>query len=70
MQHGVLRASLLELHCMECRRVQPFEQPQCLDGHDEDCPEWVCVSCGCAVFTTVSQVLETEPADFRLRRSA
>ena len=35
--------------CATCRGDVSFEQPDCLDAHDEDCPEWVCVQCGDAV---------------------
>ncbi len=61
---------LAELHCWECRRIQVFEQPDCGDGHEADCPEWVCVSCGNAVFTRVSPVGGAEHAPVDLRRSA
>ena len=36
--------------CSTCRGDVSFEQPECLDSHDEECPEWVCVVCGEAVF--------------------
>src|ERR687895_596693 len=36
-------------HCSACGTERPFEQPPCLDGHGDDCPEWVCVDCGGAV---------------------
>ena len=32
--------------CATCLTETMFEQPECLDGHGVDCPEWVCVSCG------------------------
>jgi hypothetical protein len=32
--------------CATCRADVAFEQPPCVDGHDADCPEWVCVECG------------------------
>ncbi|HEX6498446.1 MAG TPA: hypothetical protein VF054_05370 [Micromonosporaceae bacterium] len=35
----------MELPCATCATITLFEQPPCLDGHDE-CPEWVCVRCG------------------------
>jgi hypothetical protein len=35
--------------CSTCRAEVAFEQPECLDGHDGDCPELVCVGCGDAV---------------------
>lgn len=36
-------------HCSACGTERPFEQPPCLDGHGDDCPEWVCVDCGDAL---------------------
>jgi len=36
------------LECTVCEEPRAFEQPPCSDAHD-DCPELVCVSCGCAV---------------------
>lgn len=65
--------SVVELHCMECRRVQPFEQPECVDTHGADCPEWVCIPCGSAVFAAVTPVDDTSAgavAPMALRRSA
>lgn len=35
--------------CTTCADEVAFEQPGCVDGHDSDCPEWVCVQCGDAV---------------------
>lgn len=37
-------------HCTTCAVETAFEQPGCLDGHAADCPEWVCVGCGDALF--------------------
>jgi hypothetical protein len=36
-------------HCSACGTERPFEQPPCLDGHGDDCPEWACVDCGGAL---------------------
>lgn len=36
------------LLCTVCDGLRAFEQPPCAESHD-DCPELVCVSCGCAV---------------------
>lgn len=55
----VLELHCIELHCMDCRRVRAFEQPECIDSHGADCPEWVCTSCGSAVFTSVSPLDQT-----------
>jgi hypothetical protein len=38
------------LSCPECRAERDFEQPLCADGHGADCPEWLCVECGCGLF--------------------
>ncbi len=35
--------------CSTCRCQQPFEAPDCADGHDLDCPDLACVECGEAV---------------------
>ena len=35
--------------CAICGAEQPFEQPECADGHGADCPEWVCAACGDAL---------------------
>jgi hypothetical protein len=35
--------------CSTCQDEVAFEQPECVDGHGWDCPEWVCVQCGDAV---------------------
>lgn len=36
-------------HCSACGTERPFEQPPCLDGHGDDCPEWACAECGGAL---------------------
>jgi hypothetical protein len=40
--------------CSTCQDDVLFEQPGCVDGHDLDCPEWVCVECGDAVLVGFS----------------
>ena len=35
--------------CTTCLTETMFEQPDCADGHEGDCPEWVCVTCGDAL---------------------
>jgi hypothetical protein len=42
-----------EIYCAVCGDEMLFEQPPCADGHD-DCPEWVCVACGTAIFGGVA----------------
>jgi hypothetical protein len=37
--------------CSGCSAEQPFEQPQCADGHGVDCPDWACSVCGYALVT-------------------
>jgi hypothetical protein len=32
--------------CSICQDEAVFDQPECVDGHGPDCPEWVCVQCG------------------------
>ncbi len=36
--------------CSTCRGDVTFERPECLEAPGADCPEWVCVQCGEAVF--------------------
>ena len=38
--------------CAICGAEQPFEQPECADGHGSDCPEWVCSACGDALLVS------------------
>jgi hypothetical protein len=40
-----------ESYCPECRSDELFEQPECLEEHGGDCPDWACVMCGYAIFT-------------------
>jgi hypothetical protein len=40
-----------ESYCPDCHSEQLFEQPECLDEHGTDCPDWACVTCGFAIFT-------------------
>jgi hypothetical protein len=40
--------------CPTCQSTQVFEQPECLDGHGADCPEWMCVVCGTALWVDVA----------------
>jgi hypothetical protein len=40
-----------ETYCPDCRLDQLFEQPQCIDDHGSDCPDWACTVCGFAIFT-------------------
>ena len=48
-------------YCSICAQETEFEQPPCVDGHGADCPEFVCVSCGAAVF------VGTVPAEVDVR---
>jgi hypothetical protein len=41
--------------CSTCRADVLFEQPDCVDEHGADCPEWVCVQCGDAVLVGFTQ---------------
>jgi len=43
--------------CTTCRADVVFEQPECLDGHDGDCPELACAGCGDAL------LVGAEPTD-------
>ena len=55
--------------CPECDQVRDFEQPPCIDGHDIDCPELACVSCGLAVFSGDAWAAVIYPTA-EIRRSA
>lgn len=61
---GPVTATIV-LFCGTCREEATFEQPECLDGHDSGCPEWVCIECGEAVllrFDPVGSDLRSAPA--------
>ena len=50
--------------CTICRGEMAFEQPDCVDEHGADCPEWVCVECGEAQivgFAVPEQVVLAHP---------
>jgi hypothetical protein len=50
--------------CVTCAADASFEQPECIDEHGVECPEWVCVECGDAFvvgFTDVGPVPAAEP---------
>jgi hypothetical protein len=32
--------------CATCGSDVTFEQPECIDEHEGECPEWACVRCG------------------------
>ena len=56
---------MIVLHCVGCRDEREFEQPPCVDGHD-DCPELACIECGLAVTLPwidelAAEVLEIAP---------
>lgn len=36
-------------HCTICSAERLFEQPPCVDAHDQNCPELLCVDCGAAL---------------------
>jgi hypothetical protein len=55
-------AVLETLDCATCGSAMPFESPECLDGHGDDCPDRVCVGCG--------YVLVVGPVPLAERRSA
>jgi hypothetical protein len=41
------------LYCAECGQERAFEEPPCVDGHGDDCPERACVECGFAVLVGI-----------------
>lgn len=51
--------------CVTCAADASFEQPECIDEHGVDCPEWVCVQCGDALvvgFLGDDETAAMEPA--------
>ena len=51
------------LQCPACVDERPFVQPDCVDGHAADCPEWMCLDCGTAVlqFPVSAGVVDDAP---------
>ncbi len=46
--------------CPTCRRRRLFEQPECVDGHGDACPEWLCTACGTALFADLAPWLDVD----------
>lgn len=44
-----LWAALETRECSVCASAMPFEVAPCADGHEEDCPDRVCLGCGTVV---------------------
>jgi hypothetical protein len=42
-------AALETRECSVCAAAMPFEVAPCADGHEEDCPDRVCLGCGAVV---------------------
>lgn len=61
---------LSDMLCPACLEVQSFEQAPCSDGHEADCPEWICTICGAAVFSGVSWSLTATAKGLTAKRSA
>lgn len=58
-------------YCAECTQERSFVQPECLDEHANDCPEWMCLDCGAAVLRVVTHdVPALRPLPRPLLRSA
>ncbi|MFP5347571.1 MAG: hypothetical protein ACLGIA_11150 [Actinomycetes bacterium] len=47
-------AALETWDCSTCGEPMPFETLPCADGHDEDCPDRVCVGCGAVLVAWVA----------------
>jgi hypothetical protein len=45
----VLVPALSTHHCAACGDERAFEQPPCVEGHGDPCPELACVDCGAAI---------------------
>lgn len=50
-----------ERYCPSCVAVVVFEQPPCLDGHEE-CPDLACTLCGTVLFAGVASSLGARDA--------
>jgi len=61
LEHSAL-ASLDDMDCAVCGRSVPHELVDCVDGHEQDCPDRVCTACGSVLVVGSSPLL--------LRRSA
>ncbi len=70
----MLEMQLDHRYCPTCESEQLFEAPVCQDGHDVDCPDLSCVTCGTALFVIViseSAAPQAAPLSARtVRRSA
>ncbi len=55
--------------CVSCAADASFEQPECVDEHGVDCPEWVCVACGDA-FVVGFALDDRAPAELEIRHVA
>ncbi len=55
---------MIELRwCSPCGQEQPFEVPDCQDGHGEDCLDLACVECGHAVVAGFQSPVEAAGLD-------
>ena len=41
----VMTTTAVQRWCATCGSDVTFEQPDCIDEHEGDCPEWVCIRC-------------------------
>ncbi|WP_299036018.1 hypothetical protein [uncultured Pseudokineococcus sp.] len=55
-------AALDDMDCAVCGRSVPHELVDCVDGHEQDCPDRVCTACG--------SILVVGPSPLELLRSA
>ncbi|GAB2693160.1 hypothetical protein [Thalassiella azotivora] len=46
---ALLWAAVEAWDCSTCGEPMPFEALPCADGHDDDCPDRICVGCGTVV---------------------
>ena len=54
-------SATLLLHCSGCADERAFVQPDCVDGHGADCPEWLCLDCGDAIVLGVFHPADPQP---------
>ncbi|MGH3392735.1 MAG: hypothetical protein ACRDOO_28035 [Actinomadura sp.] len=55
-------------HCAACGDERPFEQPPCVDGHGDLCPELACAECGAAILLAPLAPLTPWPVEPMVER--
>jgi len=55
-------AVLDDMDCAVCGRSVPHELVDCVDGHEQECPDRVCTACGSVLVGGSSLVLQRRSA--------